>query len=295
MLNSWNNIYNDFNPVAFHIFSFSIHWYGIAYVMALFVALYMARFWVKKNPYFFPIDLKNLDYFFIWAEVGVILGARLGYIIIYEPQMMDFLIHPWRIFDPFDENGHFIGIRGMSYHGGLVGFLIASFLFARRYHLNYLMLLDLIALSVPLAYIFGRIGNFLNQELFGRVIQHDSGLAFMGIMVDGVLRYPSQLIEAFLEGFIVFLVVLFFKGKVKFYGALIAIYGISYSIARFVAEFFREPDFQLGTYFFGLSMGQILSFLMCVASFLIYIVASKKSKNYLPKTTSKRYKLKKNK
>ena len=176
---------------------------------------------------------------------------------------------PWQIFNPFDRNGEFIGIRGMSYHGAVVGFLIASYLFARRKKKSFLMLMDIIALSVPLAYVFGRIGNFLNQELFGRVVGDSALGRSVGILVDGQLRYPSQLIEAFLEGVVVYLLVLFVRARTSLRGALIATYGIGYSLARFVAEYFREPDAQLGSYALGLSMGQILSLVMFVLACVI--------------------------
>ncbi len=272
-LNAWNLVYSHFDPVALHIFGFSLHWYGIAYVSALLITFYMAKYFVAKNKTQFPINTKTLEIFFIYAEIGVILGARLGYILIYDPNTLYYLSHPWQIFNPFDSQGSFIGIRGMSYHGAIVGFLIASFIFAKIYKSSFLMLLDLIALSVPLGYVFGRIGNFLNQELFGRPIQSGSPLECIGIMVDHTLRYPSQLIEAFLEGIVVFLCLLYIKSKKPFKGILIASYGLLYSLARFVAEYFREPDSQIGVFIFGFSMGQILSIIMITISITILVYA----------------------
>ena len=264
----WNTIYSHFDPVAFEIFGFRIHWYGIAYAFALLLALYVARYWCKRDRRF-DLDIATLDFYFIWAEVGVILGARIGYVLIYDPMAVEYLKAPWQIFNPFDRNGEFIGIRGMSYHGAVAGFLIASYLFARRKKKSFLMLMDIIALSVPLAYVFGRIGNFLNQELFGRVVGDSPLGRSVGILVDGQLRYPSQLIEAFLEGVVVYLLVLFVRARTSLRGALIATYGIGYSLARFVAEYFREPDAQLGSYALGLSMGQILSLVMFVLACVI--------------------------
>ncbi len=272
-LNTWNLIYSHFDPVALHIFGLSLHWYGIAYVSALLITFYMAKYFVAKNQNQFPINTKMLEIFFIYAEIGVILGARLGYILIYDPNTSYYLTHPWQIFNPFDSQGSFIGIRGMSYHGAIIGFLIASLIFAKIYKLSFLMLLDLIALSVPLGYVFGRIGNFLNQELFGRPIPEGSPWECVGIMVDSTLRYPSQLIEAFLEGIVVFLCLLYIKTKKPANGILIASYGLLYSLARFIAEYFREPDSQMGVFIFGLSMGQILSIIMIVVSISILIYA----------------------
>lgn len=282
-MNFWNTIYEHFDPVAFEFFGLKIHWYGLAYLSALLFALMLAKYWVKNDKNRFSLSIKILENYFIWAEIGVILGARIGYVIIYDPQKWEYFLQPWQIFNPFDSYGNFIGIRGMSYHGALVGFLFSSALFAIYKKVKFLMLLDLIALSVPLAYVFGRIGNFLNQELFGRVVENPAFFAF-GILVDGQLRYPSQLIEAFLEGVVVFLIVLWMRQKTKMQGALIVTYGISYSAARFISEYFREPDLQMGVYAFGLSMGQILSAGMLVVTGLVYLLALKNYKKSNIKT-----------
>lgn len=278
MYSKWNEIYNVFNPVAFNIFGISVHWYGIAYVLSLLLALYIAKFFVKKDPTRFPISNKNLDIYFLWVEIGVILGARIGYIAIYDPNSLYYFTHPWQIFNPFDTQGNFIGIRGMSYHGALIGFLAASILFSHKKHQNFLLYMDLVAISVPLGYVFGRIGNFFNQELYGRVVQTDDTFGQkIGILVDGLIRYPSQLIEALLEGIVVFILVLIAKKIFKTRGILIVVYGISYGCMRFIAEFWREADPQMGYYSLGLSMGQILSLLMIVLSLglLAYIIKNK--------------------
>ncbi|MDO7253461.1 prolipoprotein diacylglyceryl transferase [Helicobacter cappadocius] len=282
MYSTWNNIYNIFNPVAFNIFGLEIHWYGIAYVLSLLISLYIAKVFIKKDAQRFPISNKNLESFFIWVEIGVILGARIGYIAIYEPNSMYYFLHPWQIFNPFDIEGHFVGIRGMSYHGALVGFLIASIAFAYKKKQNFLLYMDLVAISVPLGYVFGRIGNFLNQELYGRIVPSTSVWGQkIGILVNGELRYPSQLIEAFLEGLVVFIVVLIAKKLFKTRGLLIVVYAITYGVMRFIAEFYREPDPQMGYYFGNLSMGQILSLVMIVFALgiLAYIKKNKNAQN----------------
>lgn len=266
----WNNIYSNFDPIAFSLGSISVHWYGIMYVLALLTALGAAKYFVKKDN--LPISEKTLDNYFIWVEVGVILGARLGYIIFYDPYTSYYLTHPWQIFNPFSSDGSFVGIRGMSYHGAIIGFVLATFFFYKKYRINIWLLLDLVAISVPVGYIFGRIGNFLNQELVGR-----STDVPWGIYVDGVLRHPSQLYEAFLEGFVVFLILFVYRKFKKFDGELIALYGFFYSIARFIAEFYRMPDSQLGFIYEHLSMGQILSFIMVLCALLLYIFLYKKS------------------
>ncbi|WP_104733091.1 prolipoprotein diacylglyceryl transferase [Helicobacter felis] len=258
----WNTIYSHFSPIAFSLFGINVHWYGIAYVSALLIAFFVALRAIKKDPVRFPISRSLFESYFLYAEVGVILGARLGYILVYDPNTLYYLKAPWQIFNPFYE-GEFVGIRGMSYHGGLVGFLIASLLFSKIKQQNFLIYLDLIAISLPLGYVFGRIGNFLNQELFGRVVpQGDVFGQKIGILVEGVLRYPSQLIEAFLEGLVLFFVVMVAKRFTSAPGMLMVVYGLGYSLARFVSEYYREADVQMGYYFWHLSMGQILSLVM---------------------------------
>ena len=163
----WNDIYNHFNPVAFSLFGFSVHWYGLMYILALVLALAMAKYLVKKDD--IPISNQLLDNYFFWVEIGVILGARLGWVLVYSGEASYYLTQPWQIFNPI-HNGEFIGIRGMSYHGAVVGFLLATILFCKRYKQNAWQLLDLCAICIPFGYTFGRIGNFLNQELFGRAL-----------------------------------------------------------------------------------------------------------------------------
>ena len=265
----WRQIYMHFDVVAFSVFGFKVHWYSIMYVIALLLALVLAKFFVKKFQ--FDIRDKILDNYFVWAEIGVILGARVGYVLIYDANTDYYLTHPWQIFNPFGRNGEFIGIRGLSYHGAIVGFLLATVLFCKKYKQNLWLFLDLAALSVPLAYVFGRVGNFLNQELFGRATDVP-----WGIYVEGILRHPSQLYEAFLEGFVVFIVVFLMKFKQSFQGELAIVYAGAYSLARFVCEFYREPDFGIGFVVFGLSMGQILSLIMFVAALLFYLFFKKK-------------------
>lgn len=267
----WNNIYSNFDPVAFNLFGLSVHWYGIMYVLALLTALGAAKWIVKYDK--LSIKESVLDNYFIWIEVGVILGARIGYILFYDTHTMYYLTHPWQMFNPFLD-GTFVGIRGMSYHGAIVGFILGTWGFALRHKKeNIWELLDIVALAVPVGYIFGRIGNFLNQELIGRPTESS-----IGIYVDGVLRHPSQLYEAFLEGVVVFVLLFVYRKFKRFSGELIALYGASYSVARFIAEFWREPDFQMGFVFGGwMTMGQLLSVAMVAVSILLYVYLSKKT------------------
>jgi phosphatidylglycerol:prolipoprotein diacylglycerol transferase len=259
----WNHIYDHFNPIAFHLFSLPVHWYGLMYVLALVAALYGAKWYVRYDK--IAITQEELDAYFIWVEVGVILGARLGYILFYDTDTVWYLTHPWQIFNPFKE-GEFVGIRGMSYHGAVIGFFIASYFFSRRKTVSFGRLMDIVAVAVPLGYIFGRIGNFLNQELIGRAAEVP-----WGIYVDGILRHPSQLYESLLEGAGVFLVIWFYRRYQRFEGELILLYGFAYGIMRFIAEFWRAPDPQLGFICCGwMTMGQLLSLLMMATAVALW-------------------------
>ena len=267
----WNNIYEQFNPVAFHIFSIPVHWYGIMYVLALLSALYLGKFFIKHDK----IDLgkTNLDIYFLYVEIGVILGARLGYILFYDTQTLYYFTNPWEIFNPF-RDGEFVGIRGMSYHGAVAGFVLGTYLYAKRNKVSFGKLMDLVALSIPLAFIFGRIGNFLNQELIGR----ETDVSW-GIYVDGILRHPSQLYEAILEGLGVFIVVYIYRNYKKFSGELALIYGISYGIFRAIAEIYRAPDAQIGYLCCdAITQGQVMSLAMSLLGVILWIYFYAQSK-----------------
>lgn len=264
-MHDWNHIYEHFDPIAINLGFISVHWYGIMYVFALLSALWFAKYIVKKDR--MQIEDTTLDAFFIWIEVGVILGARIGYILFYDPHTSYYLSHPWQIFNPFVD-GAFVGIRGMSYHGAILGALTATLLFGRRHPSEIYKLLDVVALAVPVGYIFGRIGNFLNQELVGRATELP-----WGIYVDGVLRHPSQLYEAFLEGVVVAALIYLYREHKHFDGELLPLYGLLYGTTRFIAEFWREPDVQLGFICCGwMSMGQLMSLLMILLSIGLWFI-----------------------
>ena len=264
----WNHIYDHFNPVAVNLGFISVHWYGIMYVLALLSALWFAKYIIRKDQ--IQIENSVIDAFFIWIEIGVILGARIGYILFYDPHTSYYLTHPWQIFNPF-ANGEFVGIRGMSYHGAILGALFATLLYGRRHPRQIYTLLDIVGLAVPVGYIFGRIGNFLNQELVGRATDLP-----WGIYVNGVLRHPSQLYEALLEGVLVAVILYLYRRRKHFEGELLPLYGMLYGTARFIAEFWREPDLQLGFICCGwMSMGQLMSLLMILFSILLYFFIQK--------------------
>ena len=269
----WNNIYSHFDPVAFHLGSIGVHWYGIMYALALLTAVTFATWLVKHDK--LNITTNFLDNYVWWVEIGVILGARLGYVLFYDTHTSFYLTHPWYIFNPFAADGTFVGISGMSYHGALAGFIIASLLWCKKYKYNFWFMVDIAALAAPLGYIFGRIGNFVNQELVGRATN-----VSWGIYVNGILRHPSALYEAFLEGFVVFIILFLYRTKKKFDGELALLYVVLYSIMRIIAETFRQPDAQLG-FLLGtswLTMGILISMVFAILATSMYIVTYKKQR-----------------
>ncbi len=267
-MTAWNHIYEQFDPIAFSLGSIKVHWYGIMYVTALLVGIFVAKWLVKKDN--LPVAQDVLDNYIIWIEVGVILGARIGYLAFYQPDFSQYLLQPWQMFNPV-QNGEFVGISGMSFHGAVLGFLAGSTLFSMKYKINQWFMLDIAAVAIPAGYFFGRIGNFVNQELVGR--QTDVS---WGILVDGVLRHPSQLYEAVAEGIIVFIIMYAIRKRKSFHGQLISIYLILYGIARFSAEMFRAPDPQIGyVYSDWMTKGQEFSLIMIAFGIGLYFYMKK--------------------
>ncbi len=268
----WQNIYSNFDPVAFNLGSIAVHWYGIMYATALLSAIMLAKALIVKDNT--NISSDAFDSYIWWAEIGVILGARLGFVLFYDSNSMYYLTHPWEIFNPF-VNGVYTGISGMSYHGAVIGFIISSLLYCKKNKISFWFLADISVIGISFGYIFGRIGNFLNQELVGRVTDVP-----WGIYVNDVLRHPSALYEAFLEGLLIFIILFFYRKRTTFTGQLTLMYGILYSSARIAAETFRQPDIQLG-FLYGtswLTMGILISSVFIIVAILVYINKMSKTK-----------------
>ena len=255
---------HSIDPIFLSIGPFQIHWYGMMYVFAFFIGWGIARYFTAK-PYanFTRHDAEDLITYII---LGVILGGRIGYILFYDfPYYSE---HPLDMFK--------IWQGGMSFHGGFIGVLLAALYWAHKNKKDFIELTDFIAPCVPIGLFFGRMGNFINGELWGK----DSTLPWAVIFPSGgsVPRHPSQLYEAGLEGLLLFCVLFFAARKNPPKGVLSAIFCIGYALARSLVEFYRIPDPQYG-YFFGfITMGQIL----CLPMFLIGIILlclSKKWKN----------------
>jgi phosphatidylglycerol---prolipoprotein diacylglyceryl transferase len=260
----WQHLPEKINPIAFSIGSVQVSWYGIMYIVAFSIVCFLVRYRIRTEK--ISISFGSVQEFFPWAIIGLLLGARLGDVFIYDWNY--FQNHLSQIFLPFDIRNHwkYIGIYGMSYFGGLAGLILAFYIFCKIKKISLLTLSDLFAPAVPLAFTFGRLGNFINGELYGRATARPWGMYFP-MDITGQLRHPSQLYEMFLEGMLLFAILWSLK-KYKFpVGHLTAFYLIGYGLARFTAEFFREPDNHW--FFLSLTIGQWLSILIIIIGIFI--------------------------
>ena len=248
----------QFDPVALQLGPFAIHWYGLMYLLAFGLVLVLGRWRIKHQPWTGWTN-KMLDDALFYGVLGTILGGRIGYILFYKPG--DFLANPLDIFKVWE--------GGMSFHGGFLGVILAMALFARSRKLRWLSVTDFIAPLVPLGLAAGRLGNFINGELWGRPTDLQWGMGFPQA-ADGIARHPSQLYQFAGEGLLLFAIVWVFALKPRAVGAVSAVFLIGYGVLRFLAEFTREPDSFLGLLGLGLSMGQWLSLPMIVAGIWMY-------------------------
>ena len=252
---------NNFDPVAFNFFAIEIRWYSLAYIFGiLFGWIYTKKLLIKDQNI-----IKVFDDFVTYLIIGIILGGRLGYILFYNIKY--YLNNLLEIF--------FIWEGGMSFHGGLIGVIISTYIFGKKYEINKFVLLDYISITAPIGIFLGRLANFINGELVGKMTNVSWGVIFPNI--DNNFRHPSQIYEAFLEGIVLFLImnVFFFWKKYK-PGICSFMFLIFYGTFRIIAEFFREPDSHIGYVVGEISMGMVLSIIMILAGVLIY---KKKYKN----------------
>ena len=266
----WRTLPWRMNPVILQIGGFGLHWYGLMYLAAFAVAYGLASHRLRTEKRF-GFGIEELQGLMIAMILGVLIGGRLGYVLFYN--LGYYLRHPAEIFLPFDfSNGwHFVGFSGMSFHGGLIGVVLASFLYARKHNLPFLLLADLIVPCVPLGYTFGRLGNFINGELYGRITASGLGMSFPSAP-GSALRHPSQLYEAFFEGIVLFIALWLLRRRVTVKGGMLGFYLVGYGLLRFFIEYTREPDAQLGFVLFRLSMGQVLCLLMILAGIAWFAV-----------------------
>jgi phosphatidylglycerol:prolipoprotein diacylglycerol transferase len=287
-------------------------WYGLMYLVAFGITYLLFRWQVRREKLLWSED--EIANFFLVAILGLIVGARLLGTFLYEPTGL-YWRKPWLVIWPFDEAGRFTGFQGMSYHGGALGLIVSTLIYARKRKLDYMEWADRIAVSVPLGYTFGRLGNFINGELWGKVTAGRLGMVFphaerfpaseewvqavarkAGMVLDAARvnlpRHPSQLYEAFFEGIVLWLVLwLVVRPRKPYKGFSVGAYIIGYGVIRFVIEYFREPDSGLGyiiklgdpaapihtfTTLWNFSMGQILCFLMIVGG-VVFLLCMKKA------------------
>ncbi len=258
-------VHPQFDPIAIKLGPLGIHWYGLMYLAGFLAFLGLGKLRAKRFPERgFTTDA--LDDLLTYGVLGVILGGRLGEVLFYQPGY--YFSHPLEIFA--------IWKGGMSFHGGFLGVLVAMAIFGKRRGLSFFQVTDFIAPLVPLGLMAGRIGNFINGELWGRVADASLPWAMVFPYVDAQPRHPSQLYQAGLEGFCLFLLLWFYSAKHRPTGVVSSLFLIGYGAFRFVAEFFREPDPGIFGLSYSISMGQWLSLPMILIGIVIFIHAARR-------------------
>ena len=257
-------LHPQFDPVAFSLGPLSVRWYGLMYLLAFVQFILLGRQRIKTRPGF--ITVEQLDDLLFYGMLGVIIGGRLGQVLFYEPTY--FLAHPLEIFAVWK--------GGMSFHGGFLGVLFAMLLWAKKCQLAWLDITDFIAPLVPLGLAAGRVGNFINGELWGRVA--DPSLPWAMIFPqsgDMLPRHPSQFYHVGLEGIALFTILWLYTSKPRQRGAASGIFLIGYGFFRFITEFFREPDAGIFGQSYMISMGQWLSLPMILVGLLLLVRSSR--------------------
>ena len=275
LLTWWQTLPSKMDPVLVSIGPITIYWYSTMYLVAFGVVYLLCRKKIKNNS-FTKINLEQLEDLLSWCFIGLLIGARIGYVLFYNFEY--YISNPLEIIIPFkyyDGNWVFTGIAGMSYHGGVIGVVSAIWLYSRKLKLHFFELSDFLTAAIPMGYFFGRIGNFINGELYGRVTEASIGMYFPNAG-DQSLRHPSQLYEALFEGIILYYVINFFN-KHKELGFNSGAYVVGYGFVRFFIEYFRQPDAHLGFIFFNLSMGQILCIVMMLCGLYIWYIGNKET------------------
>ena len=251
--------YPKIDPVAVKLGPVKVHWYGLMYLVSFALAWCLGQF--RRRQEWTPINTtEELNDILFYGIIGVLLGGRIGYMLFYD--LSNFIHHPLIIFRIWD--------GGMSFHGGLIGVILACLYGCKRLKCGFLELTDFFAPIVPVGLFFGRIGNFINGELWGRVTTSPIGMVFPN--AGNLPRYPSQLMEACTEGILLFIVLWVFSLKPRRAGILSASFLIGYGILRIIMEFFRQPDAQLGFLAWGwLTMGQLLSVPLILAGVIVIV------------------------
>ena len=261
-------MFPSINPVALTLGPLKVHWYGVMYMLGFVFFVVGGKWWIKKFNHPFITD-KLIDDMLFYGVLGVVIGGRLGYCIFYQPQY--YMSHPVDIIKTWT--------GGMSFHGGMLGVIFSIFCLAKLKKINFFILTDFIAPFIPMSLFLGRIGNFINGELWGRVVTTNIPWAMIYPQSGSMLpRHPSQIYESLSEGLILMVILWWFAFKPRIVGQVSGLFLISYGLIRFTLEYFREPDSFLidipaKT---GLTMGQWLCVPMIIAGFIIYVVMTKK-------------------
>ena len=255
---------HNFDPVLIDLYIIEVRWYSLAYIFGILVGWIYAKKIIKHlktNSSLNYLNIKDFDDFIPYLVIGIILGGRLGYVLIYN-------------FDYYIKNLHeifYVWNGGMSFHGGLIGIIIATIIFSRIRKIYTFIYLDIISCVTPIGLFLGRIANFINGELYGKTTDLPWGVIFPN--AETFARHPSQIYEAISEGLLLFIILNFlaFRRKLIFKQGLISIYFLFfYSVFRFFSEIFREPDEQLGYLIYFLTMGQLLSLITILFGAVIY-------------------------
>lgn len=255
----------SFDPVAISIFGWDIHWYGLTYVLAFLSAFFLARLQTKRQ--YKDWNYAQIDDLLFYGGMGVILGGRFGYVLFYA--FPDFLADPLMLFKVWQ--------GGMSFHGGLLGVLVAMALFNRKYKKGFFNTMDFVSPIIPLGLGLGRIGNFINGELWGKPTDLPWGMIFPA--ADNLPRHPNPLYEALLEGLVLFVILWWFSAKPRARMLTTAVFAIGYGSFRFIIEFVRVPDAHLGYLAWDwLTMGQVLSLPLIFTGLILVFVSQRKNK-----------------
>lgn len=257
----------QFNPIALQIGPLAIHWYGLMYLIGFALVWLLGNYRIKQKRS--PIDKKGLEDLIFYCALGVVVGGRLGYVLFYQP---DYYLQPQHWLQIF-----YVWEGGMAFHGGLIGVLAVLAWFSYQRRIPFFALGDFLAPLIPLGLAAGRLGNFINGELWGRPTDLPWGMIFPQAM-DGVARHPSQLYQMGLEGILLFLILWLFSERSRPQGQVSGLFLMGYGLFRFIAEFSREPDAFLGLLWAQLSMGQLLSLPMMALGAFIFYRASKSNR-----------------
>jgi len=258
-------VHPNIDPIAFSVGPLAVRWYGLMYLLGFAAAWWLGNQRIRRG--LAPVTRQQFDDLIFLAVLGVIVGGRLGYVLFYKPDY--YFSHPLEIFAVWQ--------GGMSFHGGLLGVMLAMGLAARRHKVEYLRLTDFVAPLVPLGIAAGRMGNFINGELWGRVTTVPWGMIFRG--AGDAPRHPSQLYQFAGEGLALFFILWWFSSKPRHKGEVSALFLIGYGALRFLAEFAREPDAFLGYLALGMTMGQWLCLPMILAGIALWTWARRSTRS----------------